>query len=278
MREAALEEIALRLEASGHDAGHLHELQEELDSLEKPPGLFARMSTKASGVAKKQWAHVMGELQESKEAMALVHRAVTSNKKLTGCEADKVREQMLDIIRVVPASIIAAANAALPVPGTSMVTPWLLNRLGVMPSRWREAHILDELETEITRLRTEGLDEEANALDEILHDIEDEADAREQVAKEAAVLTYWDENKNGIWDDKERAAYRAAVSNIAARVRDSSHKKSWFLLHEESVIGPVRLNNFEHDEVGTELLVCWQGKSGWVILQDVLDSHASDAS
>jgi hypothetical protein len=147
-----------------------------------------------------------------------------------------------------------------------------------MPSRWREAHILDELETEITRLRAEGLDEEANALDEIFHDIEDEADAREQVAKEAAVLTYWDENKNGIWDAEERAAYRAAVSNIAARVRDSSHKKNWFLLHEESVIGPVRLNSFEHDEVGTELLVCWQGKSGWVILQDVLDSHASDAS
>ena len=38
-------------------------------------------------------------------------------------EADQVREQMLDIIRVVPASIIAAANAALPVPGTSVVTP-----------------------------------------------------------------------------------------------------------------------------------------------------------
>jgi len=278
MREGALEEIAKRLEADGHDAGHLHELQEEMDSLEQPPGFFSRMSSKAAGVAKRQWAHVLGELQESAEAMKLVRRAIASDQKLTGAEADQVREQMLDIIRVVPASIIAAANAALPVPGTSVVTPWLLNRLGVMPSRWREAHLIDQLEQEIVRLQAAGKEDEAAALDEILHDIEDQADAREQVARDAAVLTFWDSNKNGVWDGDERAAYQAAVSAVAERMVDSSNRKSWFLLHEESVIGPVRLSTFEHDTVGAELLVCWEGKSGWVTLQDVLALTESDAS
>ena len=278
MQDGALESIAQRLEAEGHDAGHLHELQEELDGLEKPPGFFSRVSKKATEVAKNQWAHVMGELQESAEAMALVRRAIASDKKLSGAEADKVREQMLDIIRVFPASLIAAANAALPVPGTSVVTPWLLNRLGVMPSRWREAHILDQLEQEINRLRAKGLVEEAEALNEILHDIEAEADAREQVSRDAAVLTFWDANKNGVWDDEERAAYRAAASNVAARVGDSSHRKNWFLLHEESVIGPMRLSTFERDEVGPDLLVCWEGKSGWVALQDVLEDDEDDVS
>jgi len=278
MRQGALEEIAQKLEAEGHDSGHLHELQLELDSLEKPPGFFSRVGAKASNIAKRQWAHVMGELQESKEAMALVHRAVASDEKLTGAEADKVREQMLDIIRVVPASIIAAANAALPIPGTSVVTPWLLNRLGVMPSRWREAHLLDQLDGEIIRLRNEGREKEASALDEIVHDIEAEADARDQVEKDAAVLTFWDANKNGVWDDDERAEYRAAVTDIAARLRDSGNRKSWFLLHEEAVIGPVRMSTFNRDEVGTDLLVCWEGKSGWVALQDVLKLTESDAS
>jgi len=278
MRDGALEEIAQRLEAEGHDAGHLHELQEELDCLEQPPGFFARMSKKATDTARQQWAHIMGELQESAEAMTLVRRAIASDEKLSGAEADKVKEQMLDLIRVFPASLIAAANAALPVPGTSMVTPWLLNRLGVMPSRWREAHILDQLEQEIARLKSEGLEDEAKALDEIVHDIEAEADARDQVAREAAVLTYWDANKNGLWDEEERNAYQVATSTVAQQVREHSNRKSWFLLHEESVIGPVRLSSLKKQETSPEMLVCWEGKSGWVALQDVLEDDDTDAN
>jgi hypothetical protein len=277
MRQGALEEIAQRLEADGHDAGHLHELQEELDGLEHPPGLITRVSKRANRTAREQWGHILGELQESAEAMSLVRAAIASDRKLTGAEADKVRQQMYDIIRVFPASLIAAANAALPVPGTSAVTPWLLNRLGVMPSRWREAHLLDQLQAELERLRAEGCAEEAEALDEIIHDIEAEADAREQVAREAAVLTYWDANRNGIWDDDERAAYDAAVAQVAARLADSSDRKCWFLLHEEAVIGPVRMSTLEHAHPDGDLLVCWKGKSGWVSLRDVVDAGAGRA-
>jgi len=270
MQDGAIESIAQRLEADGHDAGTLHELQHEIDTLEQPPGFFGRMSRKASDTAKRQWAHIMGELQESKEAMAIVSRAISRNEKLSGVERDKVREQMLDIIRVFPASLIAAANAALPLPGSSMATPWLLNRLGIMPSRWREAHIIDSLETEITRLKNEGLEEEAAALDAVKADIEHEANEREQVAREAALLTFWDTDNNGILDDEERAAYRSAVRDIADLITESAHRKCWFLLHEDTVLGPLRLQSFDQEDLSPELLLCYEGKSGWVALQDVL--------
>lgn len=277
MKERSLEIIALRLEAKGQSSETLHALQEELDSLERPPGLISRVSAKATAVAKQQWAHVVGELQESAEAMALVRRSLADNQRLTGAEADIVRTQMLDILRVVPASLIAAANAALPIPGTSVATPWLLNRLGMMPSRWREAHILSQLEKEIQRLNDAGHVEDAKALCQVKEEIEAEADTREQVEKDAAVLTFWDTNRNGRWDDDERAAYQEAVVSMSAKVTEYAERKNWFLLHEETVIGPLRLSTVERDKIDASLLICWQGKSGWVALTDIYKHLESDA-
>jgi hypothetical protein len=235
------------------------------------------VSAKATALAKQQWAHVVGELEESAEAMALVRRSLADNQRLTGAEADIVRTQMLDILRVVPASLIAAANAALPIPGTSVVTPWLLNRLGMMPSRWREAHILDQLEKEIERLRVAGCTEDAEALCQVKEELEAEADTREQVEKDAAVLTFWDTNRNGRWDDDERAAYQEAVVSMSAKVTEYAARKNWFLLHEETVIGPLRLSTVERDKIDASLLICWQGKSGWVALTDIYKHLESDA-
>jgi len=276
MKDHAIEEVACRLEARGQDPGKLRELQVELDCLERPPGFLKRTSTRISAMAKTQWAHLMGELEESGEAFTLMTRAVSSREKLTGAEADTVREQMFDLLRVVPASLLAVANAVLPIPGTSMATPWLLQRLGIMPSRWREAHLLDALEAERARLQDAGLSSEANAIEDIVQEIEAEADAREQLARDAVTLTFWDLNQNGEWDETEREAYRAAVDLTAERLGDSAQKKRWFLLHEASVIGPIRMDAIDDSEVDPKLLVCWEGTSGWVSLHDVLERSAQD--
>ena len=246
--KTSLEGIADQLEASGHDAGALRELQVELECLEKPPGFWARLTTEAREAASRHWAFVLGELHESKEAAAILGRAVTAPSHVSAEDRDKLRSQMLDLLRAVPAGLLAAANAALPIPCTSLATPWLLHRLGVMPSHWREAHLLNSLQGEVSRLRAEGHDEQASALESIASDIEQEADARERVQHEARLLTHWDANENGEWDPSERAAYGAAVQQLSRRATRQASRRSWYLLHEGGVFGPVRLSNFLQEE------------------------------
>jgi hypothetical protein len=267
--ENSLGVLADELEASGYHAVVLRELQEELNCLEKPPGFWARLSQEAREAAARHWGFVLGELHESKEAAAILGRAMTAPSGVSAEDRDKLRSQLFDLMRAIPAAIVAAANAALPIPCTSLATPWMLHRLGVMPSHWREAHLLDSLQSEVNRLRADGLLVEANTLEDIRAEIEGEAMARERVEHDARLLTHWDGNQDGQWDEAERLAYSVAVEKVSLRAQRSASRRSWYLLHEGGVFGPVRLSNFLQEEQGPDLLVCWEGKSGWVALSDL---------
>ena len=122
MPHGSIEDVARRVESNGLDAAVLHDLQDEFDSLNAVPGMWSRMSARVAETAKIQWAHIVGELQESAEAMSIVRRAMTSGETVSEAETDKVRAQLLDLIRVVPAAFISVANAAVPIPGSSMMT------------------------------------------------------------------------------------------------------------------------------------------------------------
>jgi len=267
--ETSLSGIADELEASGHDPGALRDLQMELNCLDKPPGFWSRLTGDVREAAARHWGFVLGELHESTEAAAILGRAITAPTEVSAEDRDKLQSQLLDLMRAIPAAIVAAANAALPIPCTSLATPWLLHRLGVMPSHWREAHLLDSLQSEVDRLQQEGLALQARALEEIRADIEEEAIARDRVEHDARLLTHWDANQDGRWDEAERTAYRAAVEKLSALACRSASRRSWYLLHEGGVFGPVRLSNFLHDEQSSDLLVCWEGQSGWVALSDL---------
>ena len=153
MEPKAIEKIAQRLDAAGHDSGELHDLQVELDILEKPPSLWQRMHRSAQEFASRQWEMLAGELQESKLAMQITVKALRSRDSVTAEELHFVREQMMDLLRVLPAGAVIFANAALPLPATSILTPQILHKLGLMPSMWREAHLLSHLQNEVNRLK-----------------------------------------------------------------------------------------------------------------------------
>jgi hypothetical protein len=266
----SLGRIADQLEADGVEVGELRQLQSEMEALEKPPGLFKRMSKKAKNVAKQQWGHLVGELQESKEAMNLIALKMKGERELTAEETDKVRGQLLDLVRVFPAGLIAAANSAFPVPGTGVFTPWILARLGLMPSRWREAHLLSQLQQQQEVLRRTGHAAEASRLGVLRDRLEHEAEQRDAIQREARLLTHWDANNNGVWDPEERAEYAKECEQIRKKVEQHAARKIWFFEHEGSVFGPVRMSELDLSTAGA-LLVCFEGKTGWVGLSDVLD-------
>lgn len=271
MAAGRVEALAERLEGQGLNVPGLRDLQVELDAVERPPGFFKRLTSGVTQVAARQWKHVVGELQESREVMGILTKRMRDDAPLTPAETDKVRAQMLDLLRVVPAGVIAMANSALPVPGTGLFTPWILARMGLMPSRWREAHMLHELHKQAEKLRAAGHIQAAEQIEALEHDLEEEADARDRAAHAAALLTHWDANKNGTWDPDERAAYNLAVEDTARVHGHLASRKQWFLSCEDRVFGPVRLAEVASARGDSLLLVCFDGRSPWVCLDDLLD-------
>jgi len=271
----SLQEIATRLEAQGYDATALRSLQLEFDVLDRPPGLLKRMTSKARASAGNHWSAFVGELAESREAMGLGLRRMVGGK-LSAEERDKVRAQMVDLVKVFPAGIIAAANSAFPVPGTGMFTPWILNRLGLMPSRWREAHLLDQLRRHKAALTEAGFTSAADAVSRLHDQVEREADSRDTVGQSARLLTHWDANENGRWDEDELEAYGKEVMRVRGLLTRFAARKQWYIEDEGEVFGALRLSELVGDlELSgaledEALLVCFDGKSGWVALPHLL--------
>lgn len=271
----SLSELADRLQGEGYDVAELRSLQIEIEVLERPPGLITRMTAKVRTSAGHHWRNFVGELRESKEAAGLLlGRAVGGQ--LSPEDRDKVRAQLVDLCKVFPAGLIAAANSAFPVPGTGMFTPWILHRLGLMPSHWREAHLLDQLRRQQQTLKAAGYTQAAEAVAAVQARVEEEAMRRDAVGQQARLLTHWDHNENGEWDDDEKQAYRAELVRMRGLATRFATRKQWYLDDEGEVFGALRLteltsdDDLQHHLEDDSLLVCFDGRSGWVALPDLL--------
>ncbi|MEM9189643.1 MAG: hypothetical protein AAGF12_10740 [Myxococcota bacterium] len=270
LAEISLTDIARQLEADGYDARELLDLQTELDALESPPGLLRRVSGRAKELVARQWGNMMGEVRESAEVVMLLRKAA-KKQPLSAEERDKVRAQLFDLVKIVPAGLIAAANSALPIPGTSVLTPWLLSRMNLLPSNWREAHLLDRLHKHQLRLEETGRPAMARKIAQLVGEIEADVERRDAIARSARLLTHWDANDNGVWDPEEREAYLVEVERLRDLAQRFGARKRWFIEHSGEVYGAVRLTEVERSEDGEEdNLVCFDGKTGWVALPHVL--------
>ncbi|TNE86541.1 MAG: hypothetical protein EP330_22645 [Deltaproteobacteria bacterium] len=269
-----LAELARELEARGTDPRVLRELQLELQVLDTPPSLLGRLRQQVRELARRNAERLSGEIAESREMVRIIRRRV-AREQVTEDELILVREQMLDLVRVVPAAMVVATNYTLPLPGTSLLTPWLLAKLGLLPTRWREAHILHTLHKEAARLRAAGHTELAERVEALESQVEEEADARTAAAHEAALLTHWDANHDGQWQESELAAYRAEVLRLAGVALRMGTRKRWFLQAEGRIFGPVTLPALQDLQTELPLLVCYDGKSGWVDLRDLLTTAQS---
>lgn len=270
---AQLRGIAAELEDAGHEGAPLRDLGEQLEILEQPPGLLSRVTQKARDLATKQWENLVGELEESREAADLIRVRALGERELTDAEREKVREQLLDLVRLFPAGLIAALNTTLPVPGSSVFTPWLLVKLGLMPSRWREAHLLDQLRAQQASLVRAGHVRQAERIGEILIQLEQDAEQRDAIRRESRLMTHWDANHNGVWDPPEIEAYELEVAKVRELSQDHGASKRWFFEHEGEVFGALRLTDLEQlEQRGKNLLVCFDGRTGWVALEHVLSA------
>ena len=276
MKEETLSELAAQMEAEGYDATDLRELELELETAERPPGLLRRLGARAREAAAQHWERFVGELRESGEAMRLISGAMRGERTLSPEERDKVRSQVLDLVRIFPAGIIAAANSAFPIPGTGLFTPWILLRLGLMPSHWREAHVVEQLRKKQRAAQAAGRHEAARRFGAVAERIEQEAEQRDKVGHDADLLTAWDRNKNNRWDPSEIQAYRAELAKVKDLAQKFAARREWYFCENGEVFGAERLSelgDIDADGRSARLLVCYSGKTGWVSLAHVLGAE-----
>jgi hypothetical protein len=263
--DARLHQLIRDLREHDVDVGGLEALEDELQALEDP-GFWQRLR----GFFDRQVGNVLGELRESGQLVGLIRRAV-QGEELDAEESSRVREQLGDLARLVPASALALAIEAIPIPGTSVATPWLLSRLGLMPSHWREAHVLARLRDEAQGLRRRGLAQAADQVDLLVASITAEADRREVASSNADLLLHWDLDRDGQWDPHEVQAYESWLSELRGQLPERGWDRRWFLWHRGQVFGPVRVEELRQVEVKLPLLVCLEGEQGWVALRDLLE-------
>ena len=267
---ADLHDLVESLRDSGIELGHLPEAEAELEQLAEPPGTFHRLTMQARAFAARQWSHVLGELSESREVFDLVTRRM-QGEALTREQQSAVTAQIQDLMRMVPAGALFLAVEAIPVPGTSAVTPWLLSRLGLLPSRWREAHLLDTLQEEAVRLRAAHEDAAADKVEALITAISDEASHRAAAAHRADLASSWDTDGDGVLSPKEQAAYDKALERLVGLGGDRASERRWYLRYQGQIFGPARLSELRRIEHDAPLLICFDGKDGWVELDLLLD-------
>ncbi|MAA78454.1 MAG: hypothetical protein CL916_04280 [Deltaproteobacteria bacterium] len=220
---------------------------------------------KAINIFVQNWKRVRGEMKESKEFIKLIKKARKEGKdSLREDEQLFIRQQLKDFFRVFPASIIAGANAILPIPGTSFVTPFLLKKLNLLPSRWREAYMLKTLQKAHQKLKEEEKTREIALLSQIETELEEQAQQRQK----CDLLIVWDANQNGVWDEEEKQAYQEELHKTSTIYQTAKDKRSWFLLHEGLIFGPTALSTVSDTLEG---LIRFQDKTQWVRYQDMLN-------
>lgn len=263
------EDIIKQLEAMGLDSAQIATVFDDIEQNKRP--WYKRLWSKGTH----QVQHLRAEAQETKQLAALLKKG---SKNLSPEEQAEVRAQLWDLFKVLPAGLIAGGNAILPIPGTSVFTPLLLAKAGLLPSRWREARILHQLQMEERRLREMGQDALANQLHEITEQVEHNADLRAHQAND--ILHHWDANGNGQWDEEEIADYNQVCQITKERLVSEAHCANWFIQQNDLIFGPTEAKNLSAcaDHAWIRHYPSEEEATKWVRLSDVLPLETGDDS
>ena len=253
-----------KLEENGVDTNEILHLEAAIQTTKKP------MHKRAIEILKANWKRVKGEISESKRLTMLLKKSqVEGSSSLTTDEKKFVQEQLIDFFRIFPASLIAGVNAVLPIPGTGLLTPLILKKLGLLPSRWREANMLQTLQNTHLKLRSSGDTETLKLMEELQQDLDNEVEQR----KVCDLLVVWDANRNGIWDENEKITYQNELIRTLPYVQTFAKERSWFILHDGLVFGPSEFGNIPKDI--PSILVRFKDQTKWVDLRDLLHEAKS---
>ena len=266
-------EAHLRGEGFADAADEIEDLRENAT----PKGLFGRVGGNLRGVANRQWELFVRELGESGVLFKLLSRRVKGEiKRFSPEEETLVRSQLADLFRAIPATAMALA----PVPGAALITPFVLKRLGLLPSVWRQAHLIDRLEKTARSLEEDGKVEEAVRVRETARRLEEaERDREDRIGtllRHPRLRELYDFNRDGVLDDEEWEAIKADRLQLVRMIREQAQQEAWFVSVGGDVQGPFTLTALMREPLPGSSLVYSSGGERWLPVEMIYEVLASE--
>lgn len=269
-------EKSLRAKGLDDEAQRLHEVSEQVSLLGGMGRAIGGFAGTLRDAATRQWELVNRELSESREVMSLLVKRLNGEiGSFSAAEEDLVRAQVADLFRMVPATALALA----PVPGMAVVTPFVLRRLNLLPSAWRESNAVYRLEQTAGALHAKGETEEAEKVEAMIAQLRDHHLDREDrirtLRQHPSIRLMYDFNMDGVIDDEEWAVIKGDRDQLRALVEADV---DWYFTVSGEVEGPLSVASLRELPLPEQALVCADGLERWVpveMLCDVLETSTS---
>lgn len=266
-------EAHLRSEGRAEVADEIEELREAAI----PAGLLGRVSGSLRATAQRQWKLFTQELGESRELLSLLTKRVSGEiKRFSPEEEEAVKRQVADLFRAVPATAMALA----PVPGAALITPFVLKKLGLLPSSWRHAHLLSRLEKAAMVLEREGDLEDAARVRETARRLAESAQDREDrirtLLRHPQLRVLYDFNEDGVLGDEEWAAIKSDRERLVDVVREERDSLAWHFSGLGDVQGPYTLTELLEGSIPEHTLIFAPTLERWLPVEMLFEALSEE--
>jgi hypothetical protein len=277
-RDHAIDEELVQVEESLREKG-LSDEASELESVRREAplrgGLVKRLGALAEGareIGRRQLELLGREMADSRELVGLLGaRASGKIKQFSDEEESLVRGQLWDLFRSVPATAIVFA----PVPGIALISPFVLQKLNLLPSAWREAHVIGRLERTVAQLEERGETEEAARLRATVAQLQerhrDRSDRMRTLRQHPLLREIYDFDHDGSIDDEEWASIKQDRDTMRRAVARGEGAEQWFVSTGGDVEGPVDLSTLLYAPLPDHTLVRIAELPRWVPLDLLLE-------
>jgi len=272
-------ESTLRTKGLAEEARDIGEMREQASAMGQVGRRIGGLAGNLKEMAARQWHFFLREMGESREAVSLLRRRMSGEiKSFSPAEQELVRDQVADLFRMVPATALALA----PVPGIAVITPFVLKKLNLLPSAWREANLLHRLQETAAQLEEKGEVQEAQRLREVAAQVRaknaDRSDRLRTLRQHPSIRLLYDFNMDGEIDDDEWALLKTDRQHIRACAGDDSQAPRWYFTTDGETRGPVALAELRAMPLPDQTLITVEGLARWIpfeLLFEIVDDPAA---
>jgi len=221
------------LEAHGFtaEAQRLALLRPAWDSAYESGGWLRHNVSKVVAVVSRHAENARTEAVETGDLLRYARSVLVDGEPVGAPETERARQQMLDLLKTVPASAILAGTFMIPVPGAQpIIAPILMERLGLLPSAWNQSALEKVLRDLLHQARHKGPAELEQLLAQVLEHVKGQRSAVMELSKFVASHPEWrvffDENGDSKVSEEELSVLSSRVSTTARLAQEAPDQAS----------------------------------------------------
>ena len=221
-RENGLPDAALRLEEVAQALEEQWEAQSWLErNADRVRAMFTRHVENASL-----------EIDETTQLLQVARRLLVERKAVSKDEKDQARQQLVDLLKFVPASAIFAGTMLIPLPGAQpILLPLLMERLGLLPSAWGESRLEANLRDLASIAEHEKLPDVAAALLELRQGAQEHgtrvSELNQYIRDNPDWSVFFDEDFDNHISSQELGRLQQRIRETAREAARDSESEEW---------------------------------------------------